>query len=89
MDRAEAYELVRNELSIIENAGYGVVAGHIDTVVLKEVSAASGTSYEVELSYLWEDPEREKILVICRVTSKSWFKHEQLEESVILCSRAI
>lgn len=89
MDLAEAYELALKELRVIENAGYGVASEHIETIFQKDVPAASGTTYEVELTYVWEGAEHEEILVICRVTSKSWFKHEHLEESVTLCSRAI
>ena len=87
MDRVEAHELARSELKKIQNAGYGAAAEHIDTVILKEEAAASGTPYEVELSHLWEGPAQDKILVICRIGSKAWFKHEHLEESVTLSSR--
>jgi hypothetical protein len=88
MDRAEAYTIARDELASIECAGYGVASEHIDTIVLKDVSANSGSLYEVELSYLWKDQACEEILVICRVTSKKkdWFGHKQVEESIILCS---
>ena len=89
MDRVEAYELARKELSTIEISGYGVASEHIDTVFHKDVSAVSGTTYDVELTYAWEGSEHEEILVFCVVTSKSWFKHEHLEESITLCSRAI
>ncbi|MFT4822542.1 MAG: hypothetical protein ACI9J0_000453 [Cryomorphaceae bacterium] len=89
MDRAEAYLLAQNELNATEGAGYGVASEHIDTIVLKDVVAASGITYEVELSYLWKRTEQDQILVICRVTSKNWFQHEQLERSITLCSPAI
>jgi len=89
MDRAEAYKLAQDELGEIEEAGYIAASEHIDTIALKEVTSLSGKAYEIELSYLWKESEHEDILVICRVTSKSWFTHQQLEESITLCSDAI
>lgn len=89
MNRAEAYKLAQHELSSIESDGYGIASQHIDTINQKSVSASSGTDYDIDLSYVWENPSHDKILVICRVMSKSWFEHEQLEESITLCSRAI
>ena len=77
--------MARDELSKIEAAGYAAASEHIDTVSLKDMSVPGGDSYEVELSYLWKDREQASILAICRVTSKSWFERNQLEESVTLC----
>ncbi|MDX1734034.1 MAG: hypothetical protein R3228_06700 [Halioglobus sp.] len=84
MDEEEAQALAQEELSRVEAAGYAVASEHIDTVVLKEVHGASGTGYEIEVSYQWRGGEHEEILVICRVTSKEWFSHRHVEESLHL-----
>jgi hypothetical protein len=89
MNRAEAYILAKNELNVIESDGYGTASQHIETIIQKSVSAPSGSDYDVELSYLWENSNNDKILVICRVSSRNWFQHEQLEETITLCSRAV
>lgn len=89
MDRAEAYKIAQDELGVIDEAGYIAALEHIDTVALKDVTSPSGRAYEIELSYLWRGPENEDILVVCRVISKSWFTHQQLEESITLCPGAI
>jgi hypothetical protein len=87
MNRTDACALARDELRAIAAAGYGVASAHIDTVTLKPVSTASGGSFEVELSYLWNDLEHQEIRVICRITSpKDWFRHDEVQESIILCS---
>jgi hypothetical protein len=88
MDRAEAYELASRELGLIESGGYGAAAEHIDTAAQKVVSVSSGNSYDVEISYHWKEARHEHILVICTVTSKSWFAHEKLEESLTLYEAA-
>ena len=88
MDRAEALSLAKKELDSIRQAGYGAAAEHIDTVQQKCVTDDSGHGYDLEVSYLWEDLEHENILVICRVTSKTWFAHERLEASVTLAASA-
>ena len=84
MDKTEARTLARHSLAAIAAEGYGAAAEHVDTVHLGNVTADSGTDYELETSYLWKDKEHEDILVICRVTSKGWFSHEHLEESITL-----
>jgi hypothetical protein len=89
MDRVEAYKLARDELGKVEEAGFAAASEHIDMISLKDVSAPSGKTFEIELSYLWKDTDQEEILAICRVTSKSWFEHERLEESITLCTSAI
>jgi hypothetical protein len=86
MDRVEAHKLAQNALNAIESAGYGVASGHVDTIVQNEVSVESSDTYDIELSYLWEGPEHEEILVICRVTSRRWFQHQLLEASITLQS---
>ena len=91
MDRIEALRMSRKELAVIECAGYGAASEHIDTIVLKDVSAESGSVYKVELSYLWQDTECETIMVICRITSKKkdWVGHTQVEKSITLCSPSV
>jgi hypothetical protein len=86
IDREEAHKVARNELGVIERAGYVVASELIDTIILKDVCADSGISYAVELSYLWKDEECAEILVICNITSKEWFRHQQVQESITLCS---
>jgi len=88
VNRTEACAVARDELDAIERAGYGLASEHVDTVILKDISTADGNNYEVELSYLWKDEECEQILVICKITAKDWFRHEQLQESIILGSDA-
>ena len=87
MDKSEAHILAQTELNAIQAAGYGIASQHVETVQLKEVSAASGTHYQVEVSYLWQNANHDSILVICRINSKTWFEHQQLEESITLSSR--
>jgi hypothetical protein len=86
MNRKEAYKVAHDELLQIEGDGYAIASEHIETTHLKQISGASGSKYDVEISYLWKDQEHEEILVICRVTSKDWFSHEHLEESLVLSS---
>jgi hypothetical protein len=88
VNRTDACAVARNELKAIANAGYAVASAHIDTVSLKQVATESGSRFEVELSYLWNDLEHEEILVICRITSpKDWFRHDEVQESITLCSQ--
>jgi len=87
MDRTEACRISNNELSVIESAGYAIASGHIETAVLKKVTTAGGASYEVELSYHWKEQEHENILVICTVTSKSWFTYDRIEGSITLSTK--
>jgi hypothetical protein len=89
MNRIEAYKLAQNELGKIEEAGYAAAAEHVGTISLKDMSAPNGRTFELELSYHWNDEDQESILVICRVISKSWFEHEKLEESITLYADAI
>ncbi|MGB1142093.1 MAG: hypothetical protein ACPG1A_14420 [Halioglobus sp.] len=84
MDKAEARALAQASLATIASDGYGAAAEHVDTVHLDQVTADSGTHYEMETSYLWKGEAHEDILVICRITSKHWFSHEHLEESITL-----
>ena len=84
MDRSEARQLAQKELQVIADAGYPSAAEHIETVICKEVCAADGTHYDMELSYHWKGEVHEDILVICTLTSKDWFSHERLEESTTL-----
>ena len=88
MDRAEAHEMAQQELKVIEAAGYAIASEHLDTATLKDVTSPAGNGYEIELSYQWKDLEHEEILVICRVSSRKWFTHEHLEESVTLSSES-
>lgn len=89
MDRIEAHTVAQGELGNIEEAGYATASEHVGTIALKNISAASGKIYEIELSYHWKDKEQVSILIICRVTSRKWFEHQRLDESVTLCEDAI
>ena len=86
MNRSDANSVTRQYLHDIACAGYATASEHVETIILKNVTTACGGNYEVELSYLWKDEERVEILVICKITSKDWFRHEQLQESITLCS---
>lgn len=86
MDQEEASSLAHFELTAVELAGFGAASERVETIALKNISADSGVPYEVELSYHWRDEECEEIMVICRVTSKAWFRHHRFEQSITLCS---
>ncbi len=84
MDRSQARNLAQNELKVVLDAGYTVASEHIDTSTRREVCDGNGKSYALELSYHWAGEEHDSILVICTVTSKDWFSHQRLEESLTL-----
>ena len=86
MDRSEAQQLAQTELRAIRDGGYALASEHLDTATLKMVTCATGSVYEVELSYQWKGAEHEEILVICRVSAKKWFTHQYVEESITLSS---
>ena len=86
MDRSEAHEIADGELKSIKSGGYALASEHLDTAMLKTATSATGATYEIELSYQWKGAEHEEILVICRVTTKKWFTHQYIEESITLAS---
>ncbi len=84
MDQTEAHQIAHNELKVIEEHGYAVASELVETDTRKDVTAPSGTTYTVEVSYHWKELAHESILVICTVSSKRMFSHQHVEESLVL-----
>ena len=87
MDKAEAYKIAQRQLLIVENNSYENAYFKVNSKSQSEVTGAAGVSYEVELFYTWGNKEKNSIKVACSVTTKNWYQHEQLTESITICKR--
>lgn len=82
MDRSEAYKLAQQKLLEAEELGYEVAA--------KLATQAGTTTLEsgqfgIDIAYSWANKKGASVKVTCTVTSRNWYKHEQIQESIVLC----
>jgi hypothetical protein len=57
MDKTEAYKIAQYELSLAEEKGFEESLYLVGGSAQKDVSGISGTTYDVELSYVWANKE--------------------------------
>lgn len=85
MDRTEAYKIAQDELVRVEQEGFESALSNLGASLQEDISGPSGDLYNVELIFQEHNDRKRRVKVTCSVTSKNWFRHEQLSESVILC----
>ena len=64
MDNEEARSILRQELAHLRREPYEELSTDIGQIRTKEVNAPSGTVYQIEIQFLWDDKPKGDIRVM-------------------------
>lgn len=84
MDKAEALEVLSNEMTRYRKRSYEELAGLIGQVDAYEVKAASGAAYQIEIQVYWDSKKGSDLRVIGGVDDGGWRAFAPLTDDFIL-----
>lgn len=71
MNTTEALQILREELRAYERRAYHDLTTLVGQVIHKDRSAPSGTNYQIDAQFMWDDPRVHTIRVIVAIDDRS------------------
>jgi hypothetical protein len=85
MDKAEAMRIVQDRLATLRKLTPAELASrYLDNPSTDEVTAASGTTYQIETQALWDDRAETNLRVMVSVDDGGWRAFAPLSDSFIV-----
>ena len=85
MDAAEALGLLNAVLASLEQESYADLVRRVESepLLIMERSGASGTDYQIEVSFLWDDAPRGHVRVMASIDDGGWRAFVPLTRSFV------
>jgi hypothetical protein len=83
MNKQEAWQLIRAELSVYEGQPYADFVRLIDKELILEKQGPGGTKYQIEILIFWDSTPNGVIRVISSIDDGGWRAFFPLTESIL------
>ena len=85
MDTGEALALVEGVLAVLEQEPYADLVRRVesDPLLVTQRTGASGTEYQIEVSFLWDDASRGPVRVMVSIDDGGWRAFVPLTRSFV------
>ena len=84
MNKIEAYKVAQKLLTEIQQKGFSYALSNMDREHGIQLEPPLNSLYEVSLLFEFQNKDKSKIKASCYVTSKNWYRYEQIKESILL-----